>query len=417
MDSKKKSSGAPKPEKQSKCKYSERCGGCVYMDKEYRAQLEIKQKTVEKLMKPFGSVLPIVGMEEPYHYRNKVHAVISGGRKGEIYAGTYEAGTHRVVDVESCMIDNEEADAIIRTVAGLMRSFKFVPYNEDTGRGFLRHILVRTARATGQIMVVLVVADKVFPSKNNFVKALLKAHPSITTIVSNFNDRRTSMVLGEREQVLYGRGCIEDELCGCRFKLSPRSFYQINPVQTEILYRLAVEYAGLTGAESVIDAYSGIGTIGIIASKYAASVTGVELNADAVKDAAVNLRLNNCKNANYIQGDAGEFMLREAAAGRSCDVVFMDPPRGGSSREFLEALARLAPKKVIYISCNPETLAADLKYLTKKGYKMDKCRPVDMFPWTGSIETIVLLSHKSPDSHINVRTEFGEGKVMFRWLQ
>lgn len=365
------------------------------MDREYSEQLEIKQKTVEKLMKPFGSVLPIVGMGDPYNYRNKVHAVISGGRKGEIYAGTYEAGTHKVVDVESCMIDNSEADAIIRTIAGLMKSFKFVPYNEDTGRGFLRHILVRAARATGQIMVVLVVADRIFPSKNNFVKVLLKAHPSITTIVANLNSRRTSMVLGDSEQVLYGKGYIEDELCGCRFKLSPRSFYQINPVQTEILYRLAIEYAGLTGAESVIDAYSGIGTVGIIASKSVGSVTGVELNADAVKDAKVNLRLNNCNNAEYIQGDAGDFMLREAAFGRSCDVVFMDPPRGGSSREFFEALVKLSPKKVIYISCNPETLAADLKYLTKRGYKMDKCRPVDMFPWTASIECVTLLSHKN----------------------
>ena len=362
------------------------------MDVEYAKQLALKQETVERLIKPFGKVLPIVGMDNPYHYRNKVHAVISGGGKGEITAGTYEAGTHNVVDVESCLIDNEEADSIIRTVAGLMKSFKYQPYNEDTGRGFLRHVLVRTARATGQIMVVLVVADKVFPSKNNFVKALLKAHPSITTVVANLNSRRTSMVLGDWEQVLYGKGYIEDELCGCRFKLSPKSFYQINPIQTERLYSLAVEYAGLTGSENVIDAYSGIGTIGIIASKNARSVTGIELKADAVKDAQINLRFNNCKNAKYIQGDAGQFMLREASAGRSCDVVFMDPPRSGSSREFLEALVRLAPKRVVYISCNPETLAADLKYLTKRGYKTDKCRPVDMFPWTGSIECVCLLS-------------------------
>lgn len=388
----KKSSAPRKPEVRSKCKYSARCGGCVYMDVEYAKQLALKQETVERLIKPFGKVLPIVGMDNPYHYRNKVHAVISGGGKGEITAGTYEAGTHNVVDVESCLIDNEEADSIIRTVAGLMKSFKYQPYNEDTGRGFLRHVLVRTARATGQIMVVLVVADKVFPSKNNFVKALLKAHPSITTVAANLNSRRTSMVLGDWEQVLYGKGYIEDELCGCRFKLSPKSFYQINPIQTERLYSLAVEYAGLTGSENVIDAYSGIGTIGIIASKNAGTVTGIELNADAVKDAQINLRFNNCKNAKYIQGDAGQFMLREASAGRSCDVVFMDPPRSGSSREFLETLVRLAPKRVVYISCNPETLAADLKYLTKRGYKTDKCRPVDMFPWTGSIECVCLLS-------------------------
>lgn len=394
MNNIKKSSAPNKPEAKSKCKYSARCGGCVYMDREYAEQLAIKQETVEKLIKPFGKVLPIVGMDSPYHYRNKVHAVISGNRKGDIYAGTYEAGTHNVVDVESCLIDGEEADSIIRTVAGLMKSFKYQPYNEDTGRGFLRHVLVRTARATGQIMVVPIVADKAFPSKNNFVKALLRAHPSVTTVVANFNNRRTGMVLGEHEQVLYGKGYIEDELCGCRFKLSPKSFYQINPVQTERLYGLAIEYAGLTGSETVIDAYSGIGTIGIIASKSAGSVTGIELNAAAVKDAQINLRLNNCKNAKYIQGDAGEFMLREAAAGRSCDVVFMDPPRSGSSREFLEALVRLAPKCVIYISCNPETLADDLKYLTKRGYKTDKCRPVDMFPWTGSIECVTSIFYR-----------------------
>lgn len=364
------------------------------MGQEYHAQLAAKQKTVETLMKPYGKTLPIVGMENPYHYRNKVHAVVSGG-KGEVSAGTYEAGTHRVVDVGSCLIDNEEADAIIRTVVRLMKSFKYTPYNEDTGRGFLRHILIRTAHATGQIMVILVTADPVFPSKNSFVKALLKEHPAITTIVANLNSRRTSKILGDREQALYGKGYIEDELCGCRFKLSPKSFYQVNSLQTERLYGIAVEYAGLTGKEAVIDAYSGIGTIGIVASKYAGSVTGIELNADAVRDSQINLRLNNCKNAKYIQGDAGAFMLSEAAAGRRYDVVFMDPPRGGSSREFLEAVVRLSPQKVVYISCNPETLAADLKYLTGRGYRMEQCTPVDLFPWTGSIETVVLLSKRT----------------------
>ncbi|MCM1308723.1 MAG: 23S rRNA (uracil(1939)-C(5))-methyltransferase RlmD [Butyrivibrio sp.] len=400
MNSIKKYSAQGNAAAESKCRHSALCGGCAYMDTEYGEQLARKQSEVERLIRPFGKVLPIVGAENPYHYRNKVHAVISGGRRGEIYAGTYEAGTHRVVDVESCLIDNAEADSIIRTVVSLMKSFKYTPYNEDTGRGFLRHILVRTAHATGQIMVVLVTADKLFPSKNNFVRALLAAHPSITTIVANLNSRRTSMVLGDYEQVLYGKGFIEDELCGCRFKLSPKSFYQVNSAQTQRLYSLAIEYAGLNGSESVIDAYSGIGTVGIIASRHAKSVTGIELNADAVRDSQINSRLNNCKNVKYLQGDAGEFMLRAASEGRGCDVVFTDPPRSGSSREFLEALSSLAPERVVYISCNPETLAADLKYLTQRGYKMDKCRPVDMFPWTGSIECVVLLRRRTEGRRI-----------------
>lgn len=378
------------------------------MDMEYKEQLAAKQEQVGKYMKLFGRVQPIVGMDNPYHYRNKVHAVISGDKNGSIYAGTYEAGSHYVVDVESCLIDNEEADAIIRTIAGLMKSFRYVPYNEDTGRGFLRHILVRTAHATGQIMVVLVVADALFPSKNNFVKALLKAHPAITTIVANVNNRRTSMVLGEREQVLYGKGYIEDELCSCRFKLSPKSFYQINPVQTEVLYNLAMEYAGLTGSENVIDAYSGIGTIGIVASRSAKTVTGIELNADAVKDAKINLRFNNCNNAKYFQGDAGEFMLAEAAAGHKYDVVFMDPPRSGSGKDFLDAVVRLAPRRIVYISCNPETQAADLKKLVRGGYRMEKCTPVDMFPWTGWVETVVLLSKLKSTHHIEVEVSLDE---------
>lgn len=377
----------------SQCKYAVKCGGCKYIGQDYQEQLKEKQQFVTTLMKPFGKVLPIIGMADPYHYRNKVHAVVGGDRKGNIFAGTYESGSHRIVPVESCQIDDESADSIINTIVKLMKSFKYKPYNEDSHRGFLRHILVRSGHATGQIMVVLVVGDTFFPSKNNFVKALLKEHPQITTIVMNVNNRNTSMILGERQQVIYGKGYIEDELCGCRFKISPKSFYQVNSVQTEVLYGLAMEYAGLTGKENVIDAYSGIGTIGIVASQKAKTVTGIELNADAAADAKINLRFNKCTNARYIKGDAGEFMRKEAAAGRRYDVVFMDPPRAGSSRIFLDSIAKLSPDKVVYISCSPETLARDVKYLIGRGYRMEKCRPVDMFPWTESIECVVLMSH------------------------
>ena len=391
-----------------KCKFSAKCGGCSYMGTEYEKTLLDKQKKVKALLGRYINPERIIGAKNPYNYRNKVHAVIGGDNKGNIYAGTYEAGSHRIVPIDSCNIDNEKADGIIKTIAELMKSFKYRPYNEDTGRGFIRHVLIRTAHATGQIMVVLVVGDVVFPSKNNFVKALTKAHPEITTIVMNINNKRTSMVLGDREQVIYGRGYIEDELCGCRFKLSAKSFYQVNSEQTEVLYGLAMKYAHLTGRESVIDAYSGIGTIGIIASKHAKSVVGAELNPDAVRDSIANMKLNGCRNVRYVNEDAGEFMVREASSGKKYDVVFMDPPRAGSDKAFLDSVAKLNVPKLVYISCNPETLARDIEYISKKGYRVTKCTPVDMFPWTEGIETVVLLSQQKADDYIEVELELDE---------
>ena len=367
------------------------------MGKKYSESLEYKQKMIEKLIRPFCKVNKIIGMDEPYFYRNKVHAVVGGDRKGNIYAGTYEAGSHKIVPIDKCLLDNEKADAIIATVIKLMKSFKYRPYNEDTGRGFLRHILIRTAEVTGEIMVTLVVGENIFPSKSNFIKALTSEHPEITTIVMNVNSKRTSMVLGEKEETLYGKGYIEDILCGKRFRISSKSFYQVNHAQTEKLYETAINYAGLTGKENVFDAYSGIGTIGICASDNALSVTGVELNRDAVKDALTNCKLNNLKNVKFMAGDAGEHMEKEAASGRKYDVVFMDPPRSGSSLKFINSVCKMAPSKVVYISCGPESLARDLQLFKKKGYRIVECQPVDMFGWTGHVETVVLMSKVNPD--------------------
>lgn len=375
-----------------KCIYSKKCGGCSTIGEAYSDTLQKKQKYVANLLKPFGKVDKIVGMEQPYNYRNKVHAVVSGDKKGNIFAGTYMEGSHEIVSIDSCFIDNEKSDSIIRTIVKLMKSFKYRPYNEDTGRGFIRHVLVRSAHQTGQYMVILVVGETIFPSKNNFVKALTKEHPEITTIVMNHNNRRTSMVLGEREQVIYGKGYIEDILCGKKFRISSKSFYQINSVQTELLYNTAMEFAALSGTERVIDAYCGIGTIGITASDKAKEVIGIELNKDAVKDAIINSKLNNCKNARFFQGDAGGFMVDAAAAGNKYDVVFMDPPRSGSSTEFINSIGKLKPEKVVYISCGPDTLARDIKLLEKKGYKMKKCILYDLFPWTEHCEAVCLLS-------------------------
>ncbi len=376
-----------------KCPYAKRCGGCQYQGMPYEEQLREKQKLVNRLLKDYGKPRPIIGMEDPYYYRNKVHAVYKHMRSGDIAVGTYEEGSHRVVSVENCQIENQEAGKVIQTIRLLLKSFKIKIYNEDTGYGLFRHVLIRTGHRTGQMMVVLVAASPIFPSKNNFVKALRKEHPSITTVVLNVNERATSMVLGERNIPLYGKGYIEDELCGRRFKISPGSFYQVNPVQTEVLYKKAIELAGLTGSERVIDAYCGIGTIGLAAASLADEVIGVELNREAVRDAAANSRKNGVTNAIFFQGDAGEFMTDLAERGERADVVFMDPPRAGSDQAFLDAVKKLGPEKIVYISCNPETLTRDLKSLSGE-YQVREMWPVDMFPFTGHTEVVTGLERR-----------------------
>ena len=384
-----------KEEKKNKiaaCKAAKKCGGCQYQGIPYEKQLQDKQKAVRQLMQPFCKTAGITGMKDPYHYRNKVHAVFARKKDGTIISGVYEEGTHRVVPVETCQIEDEKADAIINDIRGLLKSFKIKIYNEDTGYGLLRHVLIRRGFSTGEIMVVLVLGSPVMPSKNNFVKALRTVHPEITTVVLNVNDKRTSMVLGDRETTIYGKGYIEDVLCGLRFRISSKSFYQINPVQTEKLYGKAMELAGLSGTERVIDAYCGIGTIGMVAAKFAKEVIGVELNPDAVRDAVKNAKHNQMKNIRFYQEDAGRFMEKMAALGEKADVVFMDPPRSGSTEQFMKSVVKLAPKKIVYISCDPQTQARDLKYLTRYGYKAMGAYPYDMFPFTKHAENIVLLT-------------------------
>lgn len=373
------------------CPVFKKCGGCQHLNLTYEEQLEKKKKELQRLLKGICPIHEVIGMENPWHYRNKVHAVFSHDRKGNPISGVYQENSHIVLPVESCLIEDEKADEIIGTIRGMLKSFKIRTYDEDTGYGLLRHVLVKRGFATGEIMVVLVTASPVFPSRNNFVKALRQKHPEITTVIQNINGRDTSMVLGDREQVLYGKGYIEDVLCGCRFRISARSFYQVNPVQTEVLYSKAMEYAGLTGKETVVDAYCGIGTIGIVASRKAKQVTGVELNPDAVRDAVRNARANKIDNIRFFQGDAGDFLQKMAANGEKADVVFMDPPRSGSTERFMAAAAAMGPKRIVYVSCGPDTLARDLKYLRKKGYRVEKGVGVDLFPWTGHCEVCVKL--------------------------
>ena len=378
----------------SKCPLAKRCGGCQLQGMSYNQQLRKKQAFVEELLGKYGAVKPILGMKDPYHYRNKVHAVFDRQKNGTIVSGVYEEGTHQVVPVEFCQIENQKADAIINDIRGMIKSFKIKTYDEDTGYGLLRHVLVRSGYHSGEIMVVLVLGSPILPSKNNFIKALRNLHPEITTIVVNVNDRQTSMILGDKEKTIYGSGYIEDTLCGLTFRISPKSFYQINTLQTEVLYSKAIEFAGLTGTERVIDAYCGIGTIGLIASKYAGEVIGVESNRDAAKDASVNKKRNNITNARFMNDDAGNFMVQMVELGEKADVVFMDPPRSGSDEAFLSSLIKLAPEKIVYISCSPITLARDLQILMdSKVYKIMEIQPVDMFPFSNHVENVVLLKH------------------------
>ena len=382
------------PDSGKRCPVRKKCGGCSLLEMEYSEQLKRKEDFVRKTLKGIVKPEAIIGMENPWHYRNKIHASFARKRDGSIVSGIYEEGTHRLVPVEDCLIQDERANRIVRDLCGLFESFKIKVYNEDTGYGLVRHVLIRTCHVSGEVMVVLVCVSPVFPSKRNFVNALRKLHPEVTTVVLNVNDRRTSMVLGKRDIVLYGKGYIEDQLCGCTFAVSPQSFYQVNPVQTEILYRKAIEFADLHGTEKVLDAYCGTGTIGLIAAEYAGEVTGVELNPEAVRNAVSNAKRNQRKNIRFVQGDAGEYMQKMAAQRETMDVVLMDPPRAGSDEAFLSSLVTLAPEKVVYISCNPVTLARDLKYLGKHGYRAKRAVPVDMFPWTAEehVETVVLLS-------------------------
>ena len=380
------------------CPYYKKCGGCHLQNMTYEEQLKYKQIKCIKLLGKFCRVKEVIGMEEPTHYRCKVQAAFSKDKTG-IISGVYQSSTHKIVPIDSCLIEDSKADEIIVTVRKLLKSFKLKPFDENEMTGFLRHVLIRKGYYTGQIMVVLVTGSSVFPSKRSFINALLQRHPEITTIVQNINNKFTSLVLGEQNITLYGDGYIEDTIFDKVFRISPRSFYQVNPVMTTVLYGKALEYMELTGDETVIDAYCGTGTIGMLASEGAKRVIGVELNADAVKDAKFNAKRNNIENIEFYTADASNFMVEMAKSGEKADVVIMDPPRAGSDERFMSSVVTLSPKRVVYVSCNPETLARDLKYFIKNGYNVKKIQPVDMFPHTNHVESVVLLIRRLKDNN------------------
>lgn len=429
---------ASAPSKNDPCGASFKCGACQHIAKPYDQQLQAKGEYVRQLFVNAGIVaddavanesifLPVLGMDEPYRYRNKVISPfargkrLADGKRGaryEIKTGMYAAHSHRLVDTDGCLIENEQAKQVVRQIKHLMGKFGIEPYDEDTGVGFMRHVVVRVGHESGEMLVTLVTNDDEFPASRAFCRELVHRCPFITTVVQNVNTRQTNVILGEKENRLYGPGFILDTLCGLGFRISSKSFYQVNSVQTEVLYNTAIDLAGLDGAQDVIDAYCGTGTIGLVAaSRGARSVVGVDSVESAIRDARENARHNGIENAHFVVGDASAFMREFAAGDGLADeglssagdsatgvgsaagdgfttgetVVFMDPPRAGSTEEFLDSLATLAPQRVVYISCNPETQVRDLAYLQKLGYKTTKVVPVDMFPHTNHVETVALV--------------------------
>ena len=419
--------GKPAGATPSPCSVDRVCGGCENISVPYKKQLVEKQVAIERLFANLADERAfrlIRGMKDPFHYRNKVISPYAPGKKiepaqpsaqsakgkkkpparHEILTGMYVAGTHELVPTDSCLIENEAAKKVTLAVRDIMREHGIAPYREDTGTGFMRHAVVRAARSTGEVLVTLVTNADEFPASKSFCRELVERCPEVTTVVQNVNERQTNVILGDKERVLFGPGFIFDELCGLSFRISSKSFYQVNAVQAEVLYECAIELARLDGTQTVIDAYCGTGTIGLAAAaRGAARVIGVDSVPDAIRDAQQNARHNGVENAEFVAADATEFMegLADKGLGEGEGelVVLMDPPRAGSTERFLAAAAALSPARIVYVSCNPQTQARDVEYLYDLGYRVVAVQPVDMFPHTAHIECIVCLEPDGPRVH------------------
>lgn len=378
------------------CKVYEKCGGCAIQHIKYDEQLNIKTKMIQDLfdqnLNNKVKVKPTIGMNHPYNYRNKSQVVFKYDH-GKMLSGFYEEKTHNVIDYQDCALQDKECNKILSSIKEMMIKMRISAYDEDKRIGIMRHVLIKTSNTTHEVLVVLVTGTENFPGRNNFIKTIISRHPNIKTIIQNINNRKTSAVMGDKEIILYGKGFITDELLGYKFKITSKSFYQINSEQTKVLYQKAIELAEITNDDVLLDAYCGVGTIGIIASQNAKKVIGVELVKDAVDNAIYNAKLNNIKNISFFCQDATQFMINMARRKEQLDVLMMDPPRSGSTKEFLDAVIKLSPKRIVYVSCNPYTQVDDLKLLLNN-YVIKMIQPVDMFPQTSHVETIVLMSKK-----------------------
>lgn len=375
----------------AKCPIYDDCGGCALLHMKYEDQLAHKKKELAKITSL--QLHDVVPSPKEYHYRNKI--ILGFKQLGQsVIAGLYEEDTHRVVSYDKCLLHDEVSDDIVKTICQLIMKYKLSIYDEDKRIGLFRHVMIRKGYYTQQYMVVLVVSSSIFPSRNNFIKDLRQKHPQITTIVQNINKRATSVVLQDEQKILYGKGYIEDQILGKTFKISPRSFFQINVLQAENLYAKAISLLKLKKDEVVLDAYCGTGTIGICASSYAKEVIGVEQNKQAVRDAIDNAKINKIKNISFYCADATEFMQMCAKQQVLIDAVIMDPAREGSTYKFIKAIDDLKIKKVVYISCNPETQIRDLKWFKQRGYEFKEMFLFDMFSHSKHLESIVFLHKK-----------------------
>ncbi len=372
------------------CPVFEKCGGCELQHLDYEEQLKHKKNIVTTtLKKSLGYELNVedtIGMCIPYNYRNKTQYPVQGDK-----IGFYASRTHAVIENEGCYIQNTIADSLAKSVFEILKKNDCVSYDEKTSKGNLRHIVTRIGANTDDVMLMFVTKENKLKNKDKIVKQIMEKHPEVTTIIQNINEKEGNVILGEKCVTLYGQGFIYDSIGGIKFKISPLSFYQVNPTQTAQLYSLAKDFAELTGEENVFDLYCGIGTIGLFVADKAKSVFGVEIVEAAIEDAKENARLNGIDNVEFICGKAEEIIPQKYSEGKTVDVVFVDPPRKGCDEKLLETLREMQVAKIVYVSCNPATLARDLKYLVESGYEVKRVQPVDMFPQCSHVETVVLL--------------------------
>ncbi len=397
----------------SQCPQFPKCGGCLTRHISYEAELKAKEQQVKDALTRIGGfsdleVLPIIGADHPDHYRNKAQLPVAAGADGGLHMGFYAPHSHRVVDAQTCLLQPEIFRTVTDTVRQWAEKFQPQPYDERTHTGKFRHLYIRYGEKTGEVMVCLVVNGNGLKGEQELVRMLRETVPGLKSVVVNHNRERTNVILGKKCRTIWGQDFITDELCGLRFKISPLSFYQVNRSQAERLYGIAKKYAGLTGKETLLDLYCGTGTIGLTMADQAKEIIGVEIVEQAVADAWENARRNGIPNARFLCADAPKAAEQLAKEGVSPDVIVLDPPRKGCGEELVQVAAGMNPKRIVYVSCDPATLARDLKYFAQRGYAPRQAVPVDLFPRTGHVETVVLLSKLKVDHHIEIELKMDE---------
>lgn len=376
------------------CGVVRRCGGCQLQHMSYEAQLQYKTRQVKDAIERLGGLKDVIihdtiGMKNPWRYRNKAQFPV--GMEEDILIGFYANRSHEIINTQQCFIQDEISEKVVQVVREYIKKYDISVYDENTGRGLVRNIMTRKGFRTGEVMVCIVINGDTLPCDKALVEMLTRSIDNLKSVVLNINKKNTNVILGGRNIVIFGEEAIYDYIGEFKFRISPLSFFQVNPIQTEVLYSKALEYADLKGEEVVFDAYCGIGTISLFLSKKAKKVYGVEIVSQAIDNAKENARLNNISNAEFIVGESETVIPEMYKKGIKADVIVVDPPRKGCDEKLLEVIAKMAPERVVYVSCNPATLARDLKYLSERGYQVKEVQPVDMFPQTTHVETVALV--------------------------